>query len=69
MYNKLGSLTSLALLTTTGTATIVRKGTQHNSGTVGLWFKEGKFVLYLISQTTCKVGLCCGDFSVFCTVF
>jgi len=49
--------------TTTTTARIVRKGTQHNRGTVGLWIAEGNFVLYLVSRTTCKVGLSCrGNF-------
>ena len=35
------------------------KGTQHNGGTVGLRIEEGKFVLCLVSRTTCKVGLSC----------
>ena len=53
--------------TTTTIATIVRKETQHNRGAVGLWFEEGNLGLYLVSRTTCKVGLSCsGIFSLLC---
>jgi len=35
-------------------------GTQHNRGAVGLWIEEGNFVLYLVSRTTCGIGLSLG---------
>jgi len=53
---KLGSLTSLTLCPLHDHTNDDRgEGTQHNRGTVGLWFEEGKLVLYLVSRTTCKV--------------
>jgi len=57
---KLCSLTSLALPSPHHNSDHRDKRTQHNRGTVGLWIEEGKFVLYLVSRTTCKVVLSCG---------
>jgi len=37
-------------------------GREHSTmeESFGLWIEEGKFVLYLVSRATCKVGLSCG---------
>ena len=37
-----------------------RISTNGNTAIVGLWIEEGNFALYLVSRTTCKVGLSCG---------
>jgi len=66
---KLGSLTSLTLSPLLD-GEDRNEGTQHDRRTVGQWIEEGKYVLYLVSRTACKVGLSCGGiFFLLCAVF
>ena len=58
---KLVSLTSLTLFPLHHDRTTTRIVRKAHSITGELWFEEEKLGLYLISRTTCKVGLSCTE--------